>query len=102
MHILHTTFSFNSGGIENLLVDIMNNWNNADDEIGLCVVNQDYNEALLEKIDKKRKVKLLNRPRKTKSIRFIIDYIKYLYKNKINIVHCHSGEAVKLAILGKI
>ena len=35
INILHTVFSFNNGGIENLIVDMLNNWNIDSDNLVL-------------------------------------------------------------------
>ena len=104
MNILHTVFSFNNGGIENLLIDIMNNWNNKNDKLFLCIINDDYNIELLKKIDKNNKVEIitLNRKRKSRSIKFILEYINIIIKNKINIIHCHLLDAVKISSIAKL
>lgn len=104
MNILHTVFSFNNGGIENLLVDIINNWNYEEDKIILCIINNDYNIELLKKIKKNNRVQviLLNREKNSSGIRVILKYINIILKNKIDIIHCHLYEAVKISILGKL
>ena len=104
MNILHTVFSFNNGGIENLLIDMTNNWNKENDRLFICIVNDDYNSELLKRIDNHDNVEIivLNRKRKSKSIKFIIEYINIVIKNKIDIIHCHLFEAVKIASIAKL
>lgn len=104
MNILHTVFSFNNGGIENLIVDMLNNWNIDSDNLVLCIINNDYNEELINKIKQKKNIKviLLNRDKGSKSFEFIIKYIDVIRKNKINVIHCHLFEAVKVSTLAKI
>lgn len=104
MNILHTVFSFNSGGIENLLVDVINNWDTANGKIILCVINKDYNTKLLEKIKKRKNVEviLLNRRPGGKSIKFIFKYINIIISRKIKIIHCHSYDAAKIGIISKL
>ena len=57
MNIMHIVFSFNNGGIENLLVDILNNWNNKSDKLFLCIINNNYDENLLNKLLEKNTYK---------------------------------------------
>lgn len=49
LRIVHLVFSFTSGGIENLLVDVMNGWDSGDSLL-LCIINDVKNEQLLAKI----------------------------------------------------
>lgn len=63
MNILHIIFSFNNGGSENLVVDLLNSWKNKKDNLFLCVVNDFYDEKLLNKI-KNRNVKIVKLNRK--------------------------------------
>ncbi|MFQ6882260.1 glycosyltransferase [Clostridium sp.] len=104
MNILHTVFSFNSGGIENLLVDIVNNWNEKKDNLIICVINNDYNIDLINRINNSSncKVVLLNRNRGSKNIKFIYDYIKVIITNKVDIIHCHLYEVLKIVLFAKI
>lgn len=104
MNILHTVFSFNNGGIENLLIDILNNWNYRNDKVILCIINDDYDNELLSKIksNKNLEVITLNRKKSSKSIKPLIKYIKLIYKNKIDLIHCHLFQAVKVSILAKL
>ena len=43
-------FSFNNGGSENLVVDLLNSWKNKKDNLFLCVVNDFYDEKNLDVI----------------------------------------------------
>lgn len=62
MNILHIIFSFNNGGSENLVVDLLNSWNNEKDNLYLCIVNDSYDKELLDKIkNAKITVIMLNR-----------------------------------------
>ena len=103
MNILHTVFSFNNGGIENLLVDIINNWDESN-KIILCVINDDYNEELLRKVVKRKNIKviLLNRKKGTRSMVFLYKYIKIIYKERITIIHCHSIQSLRVGLISKM
>ena len=100
MNILHIIFSFNNGGSENLVVDLLNSWKNKKDNLFLCVVNDFYDEKLLNKI-KNRNVKIvkLNRKvggKKTAGMKKLRNIVK---KEKIDVVHCHSVNVLNYAFL---
>lgn len=103
MNILNIVFSFQSGGIENLLVDTLNCWPHAEDQQILCVVNHDYNPALLQRLNREKiELLLLEREKKTGLIRPLCKIRKALAGSKIDIIHCHNMSAVKFAVLYKL
>lgn len=103
MNIMHVVFSFNNGGIENLLVDILNNWGGEVDNQHLCIINNNYDTKLIKKINiKKSKIFLMNRPVGGEKIKYIQNFNKYVRENKIDLVHCHSNPAVKFCVPVKI
>lgn len=103
MNILYTTFSFSIGGIERLLVDIVNEASkNKDNKIFLCIINEHYDEFLLNTISKRVNVILLNRYAGSGKLKYIFRYTKFILKNKIYIIHCQTENAVKFSALSKI
>lgn len=104
MNILHLVFSFNNGGIENLIIDSVNNWGSSNDNIILCIINDDYNDRLIEKINISDKIQVikLNRVKGEKNLSFLWEFIKIIYKNNIHIIHSHLYDAVKIAIIAKL
>ena len=103
MNIMHVVFSFNNGGIENLLVDILNNWNVPDDEIYICVVNNNFDQELLNKIsNNKIKKVLLMRPVGGEKIGYMRKLVKIIKENNIDIIHAHSNSALKFCLFAKI
>ena len=96
MNIVHLVFSFNNGGIENLLVDIMNNYSD-ENNVTLCIINDDINEMLLNKINitKHKKIVCLKRTVGGKKIDSIIDLHKIVRQGDVDIIHCHSNNAFK-------
>lgn len=100
MNIAHIVFSFNTGGIENLLVDIFNNWNR-EDSLLLCIVNNSKNNVLLTKINQQNenvKVVCLGREVGGEKIQFIKKLEKVLSDFKVDCVHCHSNNVWKFCI----
>lgn len=100
MNILHIIFSFNNGGTENLMVDLLNSWNNEQDKLLLCIVNDFYDDALLKKITNKR-VDILKLNRKPGSSKFngMRQLREVVKKNKIDIIHCHSANVFNYILL---
>ncbi|MDU6983195.1 MAG: glycosyltransferase family 4 protein [Terrisporobacter othiniensis] len=102
MNILHVVFSFNNGGIENLLVDLFNNWNYKDKNY-LCIVNDNYDLELIEKISSVNiEVIKMNRPVGGSKFEYIKKLNEIIRKYRIDILHCHSNSSVKFCIYSKI
>lgn len=99
MKILHIIMSFNTGGAETLLVDLLNNNKNIDQNI--IIINNSYDTNLLDRINLSNKIKLINRPESSKNIIYIIKLISFVYKFKPDIIHCHNIASFKLAIILK-
>ncbi|WP_294371738.1 glycosyltransferase [uncultured Clostridium sp.] len=103
MNILYVTFSFNVGGIEKLLVDVMNTIADIkENNVFLCVINNSYDKNLLKSLNSNVKVILLNRPVSGRKLEFIIKYTRIIFQNKIDIIHCQMENAVKFSIPAKI
>lgn len=102
MNILHVVFSFNNGGIENLLVDLINNWS-YEDKNYLCIINDNYDLQLIKKIGATNiEVIKMNRPIGGKKIKYIKLLNEIIKNYNINVLHCHSNSSVKFCIYPKI
>ena len=99
MNIAHLVFSFNNGGIENMIVDIMNN-TEADIKILLCVINNSYEKNLLNKINitQTHKVILLDRPVKGRRFAYLYKLAKELDRFDPDIIHMHSNAVFKFCL----
>lgn len=95
MNVLNLVFSFNTGGIENLLVDTMNGWSESMGQMYLCIINEDYNETLIDKINNKDKVILLDREPGGDKKNYLLEIQSIIASKQIKIVHCHSINALK-------
>jgi len=93
MQIIHAIFSFHVGGAETMLVDILNR-QCQEASVGLIIVNSKVNRNLLDTIDKRVNIYLLNRKESNKiqllSVFFKINRII----NTINpdVIHCHNNK----------
>ncbi|MEG1555152.1 MAG: glycosyltransferase [Bacteroidales bacterium] len=94
MKIVHCFFSFNVGGAESMLVDIMNE-QAKDNDITLLILNKSYSDYLLSTINKKVKIKILNRENGSKSILPIVKLNYYIWKLNPEVVHLHSFSLVR-------
>lgn len=103
MNIMHCICSLNTGGAEKLLIDLVSNIKcENEDSINVCITNNQYDENLLNQLASKAKVYKLERPESSKSIKYIIDFIKLVKKQNINIIHCHNRGSYKFAIIAKV
>lgn len=102
MNILNTIISFNTGGSEKLLCDLVNNWNRKEDNIFLCIINDDYSKELLSTITCENRIICLNRKPGKIDFKFLIKYLNLIKQLKINKIHCHDKESVFISSLAKI
>lgn len=103
MNIVHVLFSFRTGGIENLLVDLMNNWN-TQDKLMLCIINDSRDLSLLSRIkkDETKRVICLERPAGGGKVKYIKKLNRILHDFQADVVHCHSNNAFKFCLPLKI
>lgn len=93
MKIIHAIFSFNVGGAETMLVDIINQ-QCKEALVSLIIVNNKLNTDLLNTIDKRIKVYLINRKEGNK-IQLLSSFIKMnkiVKKNNPDVIHCHDNK----------
>ena len=93
-------FSFTVGGAEKLVVDLSNQLIKRGHEVHVYVVNDLYDESMLELLSDQIKVVLQKRAvsghAKIKTIKCIT---KYIIDERIEIVHCNSFSAPNLLCL---
>ena len=97
MKIVHLVYSFNIGGLECMLVDIVNN-QIIHDEINIIVINKSFNISLLQQIDKRVKIHYINRPESSKNPYYIISLNILLIRLKSHILHCHNHSIISLLL----
>lgn len=100
MNILHLIFSFNVGGAEKLLVDIVNNWQDTDDSLHLCIINDDYDSTLLDELTQDNvTIHLLHRVPKSSKLSKTKAFRKIIKANKIQVIHCHNNNSFKYLVI---
>jgi len=93
MKIIHAIFSFNVGGAETMLVDILNQ-QCKEASVSLIIVNKKLNIDLLNTIDKRVKINLINR-RESNKFQLLSTFLKInQIVSKINpdVIHCHNNK----------
>lgn len=95
MKIVHIVFSLQTGGIENMLVDIINN-QVVSNEVHLVVINNLYDESIINRLDAKVILRLLHRKPMSKGLYEIVKLNAILLKERFDIIHCHTHTVCKI------
>jgi glycosyltransferase involved in cell wall biosynthesis len=93
MKILHAIYSFNTGGSETMLVDIINQQCKTE-TVNLLIVNDKFNRSLLEMIDKRVEIFLIGRKERNKLQLFTVFWKINAVLRKIcpDVIHCHDNK----------
>ncbi len=97
MKIVHITFGMKLGGLETMLVNIINQQAKSQ-SVALIVINDLYNADLLFKIDKKVKVILLGRKEKSLSVLPLIRLNIILFGLHADIIHSHAPKIANILL----
>ena len=97
MKIVHIIFSFNTGGAELMLLDIINEQCKKEN-IYLIIVNDSYDNEILKNIDKKVKVHKVNRKAGSKNILTLLKLHWILFKINPDFIHCHNYDLAKILL----
>jgi glycosyltransferase involved in cell wall biosynthesis len=95
MNIAHIFWSFTVGGAETMAIDIINEQVRKN-KVTLIVINKNYSLKLLESLDPKVNICLLDR---LASSRTLLPFCKLNYlllKNGFNVIHCHNYNLEKI------
>lgn len=98
MRIFHIIFSMEVGGAETMLVDIINQ-QVLEHKVCLCVINNKYNQHLLEKISKECNIILLNRKEGSRHITDILKLNKTVLLFHPTIIHCHDSNIINYLLI---
>lgn len=92
-HIVHINFSFTIGGIDLMLINIINEQVKKC-RVSLYIINSHMDLELLEKIDKKVKIHLINRKPGNKNPISLLRLNYLLIKSNPDIIHCHNSNVI--------
>lgn len=99
MRILHIIFSFCTGGCENMLIDILNKQslhNNC--EVGILIINKDYDENLLQRISDRVRVIKVDRNRGSRNVFKVLLFNRFIYQFNPDVLHFHDADAIKMLL----
>jgi len=97
MKITHLIYSFETGGAETMLIDIVNEQINLAD-VNIVVINKKYNAGLFATIDKRVKVYFINRTESSKNPYPICKLNFLLVKLSSDVLHCHNHNIIPLLL----
>ena len=89
MKIVHCIFSFNTGGAETMLIDIVNEQIKTQ-EVTVVIVNHIYHQELIAQLDKKIRLIFIGRKPHSRSILPILKLNWTLFRLRPDIVHMHN------------
>jgi len=98
MKIAHCLFTMETGGSQILAVELLNELCRAH-EVSLVIINNKYNESLLEQLDKRVKVYFIKRNEGSKNPLPIIKLNWVLGRMNPDIIHCHEPKLAKIVKL---
>lgn len=91
MKVIHINFSFTTGGIDTMLVDIINQQIKSC-EVELLIINDLINYELIKMIDDNVKIHLIKRPRGSKNPYYILKLNLCIFKSHPDYIHCHNNK----------
>ncbi|MCK4663288.1 MAG: glycosyltransferase [Bacteroidales bacterium] len=100
MHILHICTSLNTGGLETMLVDIVNEQVKTN-PVSLIILNKGINEDIYNKLSKDINLYRVNRTQGSKNILHFFKFNYLIIKIKAEVIHCHGSEIIKYIYLYK-
>ncbi len=98
MKIVHCILSFNTGGAETMLVDILNEQIKKVQSVSLLILNNSVEENLLACIDKRVEIIRINRVEGSRSLAPFIRLNREIRKQKADIVHLHNALFLRLLL----
>ena len=99
MKIVHVVYALELGGIETMLVNIVNEQVLKGHAISILCINDLINEGLKDSIDKRVRFYPLKRPVGSKNPYYILKLNKLLYSLKADMVHLHSTAICRFVYL---
>jgi glycosyltransferase involved in cell wall biosynthesis len=103
MKTLHLIWSFGHGGIENLLINIINNGNHNKKSMFLLIINDDFDKQILKQLDPDKCTQIyLHRSRSSRDIKPWVKLFRVISEIKPNIIHHHRQNSILLTFVSKL
>lgn len=101
MKVVHIVFGMEYGGIETMLVNIMNEQIKHAD-ISLIIVNRQEEKSITKKIDSRIQITRINRPAGSKNPFYILTLNFLLLIKNYDIIHVHIPDTIKFIFVKSI
>ncbi|WP_262713367.1 glycosyltransferase [Segetibacter aerophilus] len=88
------------GGSQILAIDLINKMCR-EHEVFLLIVNDQWNQQLLDKVDKRVVVRCINRKEGSRNPLPVLRFNLLLKKIKPDVIHCHENKIINLIKIGK-
>lgn len=95
MKIVHVFWALLNGGIENMLVDIINLQIHKSNEVSVIVINNLIDNSIVDRLDNQCKLICLGRKKHSKSMIFVFKLNFELLKQKFDVIHLHYDDIMK-------
>lgn len=99
MNIVHVICSIITGGAELLLIDLAKRQADLGHNVSIVVINDVYEQALIDNIDKRINVRLTHRPEGSKNPLYLLRLYLAIKRLHPDIIHFHHDSAAKIATL---
>jgi len=100
MKIAHIIFTLNTGGAENMLVDIINEQVKSASVV-LIVINNTVSHLLLNQIDNRVNILLIGRKEKSRNPMSFVKLNWHLFLISPDIIHCHDHTVINMMFFKK-
>jgi glycosyltransferase involved in cell wall biosynthesis len=97
MKVVHISFSFLIGGIENMVVDILNE-QCVKAITHLIIINKSYDQKIIDRLSDKVLVSTFDRPKGSLNIFYLIKLWALIFKLNPDVVHCHTPKTILLLL----
>ena len=92
MKVTHIFWSLGFGGIETMLVNIANAQAEAGSEVSVLIINELYEQSLVNSLDKRVNLVFLNRKKGAITPWFIVRLNRILERSKPDVIHLHRSD----------
>lgn len=94
MKIVHVFWAMLNGGIENMLVDIIN-IQIINNEVSIIIINDLIDKSIVDRLDGKCKLICLGRKKHSRSLSFVFKLNYELLRHEYDVVHLHYDDIMK-------
>lgn len=98
MKILHSIGSFVNGGIETLLINVVNRQVAEGNTVAIMIVTSKWSQEMIDALDKRIKVFYINKPVGSHNPWYLLKLLYYYKSFKADVLHLHGPASAKLFI----